>query len=73
MVGMIAREMDFSLRNFWIHVISLPHNWINVKKLSRIGATLGEAVDVDLSPSSGLVLKGGRIRVINNIFKPFFA
>lgn len=30
-----------------------------------------EVIDVDLSPSSGLVLKGGKVKAIVNIFKPF--
>lgn len=34
---------------------------------------LGKVLNVDFSPSSGLVLRGGRVRVILNVSKPILA
>lgn len=70
--GMVATEVDFNLYPFWIHVIGLPHDWINLKKVERIGTIMGDVIDVDLSPSSGFLLNCGRVKVVVYVFNPFY-
>lgn len=62
--GTVASKIDFNLCHFQIHVMSLPHCSINNgRKIGKVGFTIGELVDLEMSHSSGLVIKDGELIV----------